>query len=39
MGYRTYLIAATAAFLLIGEIHAYQKPFLAYPAIEEPSDV
>ena len=34
MGYRTYLIAAAAAFLLIGGLDAYQKPFREYPAIE-----
>src|SRR5262249_21243056 len=34
MDYRTYLIAAAAAFLLIGGLYAYQKPFRQYPAIE-----
>jgi len=34
MHYRTFFIAALAAFFLIGAGHAYQKPFREYPAIE-----
>ena len=34
MRYRTYLIAVSATFLLIGGVSAYQEPFREYQAIE-----